>query len=117
MERDQIIIKNKYKSNKKAVASLVLGIINLVIPSYLLLFFHIGAVAVGNKLIDFIFGLLEMILIFGLGFVFIIIGMILGILGLKSEKRKLSITGIILSLISLGGNIYIYMMFLKMGWA
>lgn len=71
----------------KAIASFIIGVISVIA-----LMFH------------FLFGL--GIFLLGGSIIFAIIGLILGIMGLKSPKRALSGIGIILSVLSLVGNVF-----------
>jgi hypothetical protein len=63
-----------------------------------------------------IIGWIAIIVLF-LGWLFPLLGIILGITGLKSQKKKLAIIGILLSLIGLIGYIYICLIALRIGTA
>jgi disulfide bond formation protein DsbB len=88
----------KSKSNRKAIISIILG-----------------ALSFFSSLLDVVCGSLPCYIpgVGGLPIFFItgplaIIGLICGILSLKSERKKLGIIGIIFSLIGLGASIFLY---------
>lgn len=87
----------------KAIACFILGIIS-ILPILLTLLTMYRAVMFA--------WMLSLITVPGA-----IIGIILGLLGLKSTKKKLAIGGIILSLIGIFGYIYIYIVALRIGTA
>ncbi len=101
--------QTKFTSEKKAVISLILGIVSTA-PLLLILFaIVIGTILSAHHPIyiygDFLITLLNyagapstIIIAFVSG----VIGLILGIMGLKSTKKKFAIGGIIFSLIGLG---------------
>jgi len=63
-----------------------------------------------------IVGWIEVIVLF-LGWLFPLLGIILGIIGLSSQKKKLAIIGILLSLIGLIGYVYLCLIALRIGTA
>lgn len=79
----------------KAVYSLILGIVNIVIL-LIVTFYQYGEILLQASWV-----LLVTLLI-------AIIGLIFGIMGLRSSKKKLAIAGIILGIIGLGSSISTY---------
>jgi hypothetical protein len=86
---------------------LILGIIGtLAVVSILI--WHFEILTVGWELIVIISGIS-----FYFAWLFAIVGIVLGIMGLKSVVKKLAISGLVLSITSL--TTYIYMVTLVMG--
>jgi Na+/proline symporter len=83
MNNDQVISKSNPRG--KAIASLVLGIIGLI-SSIFALYFPMAGVS--------------MIILFGSVFI-VFLGLILGIIGLRSNKKRLAILGMTLCIITL----------------
>lgn len=90
-------------SKRKAVASLVLGVISVGL--LLLLYGIIGATIILGIMEMSGMGVFLMSLLFS-ALLSALVGVILGILGLKSTKRNFAIAGIILSVISLSFSVY-----------
>lgn len=107
---NQIIQKTKADSKRKAIASLLIGIIALVanIPTWGGVFWGPpdAPLNILRPLMIVIMGYPERILVFLIFSLLIsITGLFLGKTGLKSAKRGLAITGIILSITGLLGTI------------
>lgn len=98
---DQINKSSKSEPNWKASASLISGIISVspIIITFLTRF----QVIIGA-------GMLSLMAV-----PIAIIGIIFGIMELKSTKKRLALMGFILSLIGLGTSIYIYLIALRVG--
>lgn len=113
MESKLTIQQPKPASKGKAIASLVAGIISVISDMMLLtsFYFELPLRGVIEQFAYFLFSLLI------LGWIFPVLGLILGIVSLKSIKKNLAIIGIILSLIGLVGVIYIYIIALRIGTA
>lgn len=84
---------NQQSKEKKALISLILGIVNLVIMIAIELLRRITPIMVLGPIINFVF--------FQINPLIAIIGLIFGIIELKSIKRNFAITGIILCSIGL----------------
>jgi hypothetical protein len=93
----------KAEPKAEAISSLILGIISIladlsmIVPVYFRISIDIGNLSVIDDIAPYsLFG----------GWFFPTSGLVLGIMGLKSTKKKLAITGIILSTIGLMAYIY-----------
>jgi len=111
MNNNQTNQQQKVDHKGKVIGSLVFGGISIILN--LILVVHYSRV-LGEGLTGMIGAYLSFFSLI-LGWLFPIVGLILGILGLKSTKKKLAITGIILSLIGLAGYIYIFSIALRLG--
>jgi len=100
------------KINLNAITSFVLGIISVICVGTIILDLHkIIKIPGGIILIAALAVYLTII------FWITILGIILGMMALKSKNKKIAIIGIILCLIGLIGSIYIYLIALKIGTA
>ncbi len=103
---NQTIQKSNFDPKRKAVVSLVFGLIS-VIPVVMLLIAFISPWEV-LRIFAYLFIVFPSYI---LGLIFAILSLIFGIMGLKSSKKKFAVAGIIFStinLILLGITIYIY---------
>ena len=103
------------QQNKKAVTSLILGIVSMAPIIILITSFFLP----GNIALIFI-NVFSVLGYYIFGFILAVIGLVFGIMGLKSQKRKFAVAGItssIIGLISLGVTLYIYLILLRIGTA
>ncbi len=97
---NQVTQQIKLNSDGKATASLVLGIISFTPLIIIEILRRVAPIMELGPLINFVF--------FQLGPLIGIIGLILGVLSLKSTKRNFAITGIVLCLIGLLVPLYYF---------
>lgn len=111
MEKNISNQKSDYK--RKAVVSVILGFVS-VIPATIVL---LTGILICVKFLPPL-TLATVIIATGvftpISLIIAVLGIILGILGMKSTKKELAILGIILSLIGLGSSIYIASIATKM---
>ena len=87
-------------SKRKAIFSLILGLISLILGLFPLLFLFLGMNPMApSRILNIVF-LLP---------ITILVGLIFGIMGLKSTKRNFAIIGIVLSVIGLLVPLYYFL--------
>lgn len=97
---NQITQQPKFDPKRKAIASLIFGIISISPNIFLPLLADIIPFAIAPLLGFYLFLII---------FLFAIIGLVFGILGLKSTKRNFAIAGIVLCLIGLLVPLYYFL--------
>lgn len=110
---NQIVQQSKPDPKGKAIASLVLGAIS-ILPFILLLIAFISPWE-ALRVFAYLFFVLPS---YVLGLILATLGLICGTIGLKSSKKKLAITGIVFSTISLFilvVTVYIYKIIFEIG--
>jgi len=90
---DQINQHSKLDPKEKAIVSLVLGIVSVILLMSIRLI-PMALASLGSFVVGVLLPLIS------------IAGLILGVIGLKSTKKNFAITGIVLCLISLSYPIY-----------
>jgi hypothetical protein len=111
---NSIIQSSQIDPKRKAITSLIFGFISATLSILTLAGGIYGVIGLPK-----LFGLIIMgpvMYCFAL-VPFTIIGVILGIMGMKSTKKRFAIAGTILSLFGLGTSIYIYIIALRIGTA
>lgn len=113
---DQINPQFKSSNHKgRAIASLVIGIIDMI--GEIIVFLSFISFRFPQFWRDVVFqsysiGVIVFLFLY-LGWLFSILGIILGIFGFSSTKKGLALSGIIMSMVSLGAYIYIFAIALR----
>ena len=100
----------------QGITSFVLGIIIILADSSIVISYSGILNTLSSGCYAAIIGFVSLCSLFT-GWLFAIVGFILGIIGLKYIKMKLAIIGIILSTIGFGAYIYLFIMVLRIGQA